>query len=74
MKEENTDEKSAMNAYRIIGLTFLLMAFIFLLTAAALQGTGTRYLGARLFLIIIGGSLTVSGGVIILLGKSTSAK
>ena len=74
MREEDIDKKRPTKIYKIIGLMFLVLAFIFLLAAAVLQGIDKEQMGARLVLIVIGACMTISGATIFWLDKFISTE
>jgi len=65
MREMNSDEKRTTDIYSIIRLTFLLLALIFLVAAAFLQGK--EYIGIKVILIIIGACMLTVGIITFLL-------
>jgi len=71
MREENTAEKRTTDLYNIISLTFLVIALIFLVAAAFVQGK--EHIESKIVLIIFGACMLTAGTTISLL-KRTSRK
>ncbi len=65
---DTTDEERTTDVYSIIRLTFLMLAFIFLVAAAFLEGK--EYLGAKFVLIIIGACMLTAGMTTYLLKRA----
>ena len=70
VREEDVDRKKPISIHKVVGLMFLIFAFIFLLTAAVLSGVDKEQIGARIVLIVIGACLLTAGATISWMGKN----
>ncbi len=67
MREVDSDQKRTTGIHSIIRLTFLLLALIFLATAAFLQGK--EHISTKVVLIIIGACMLTAGVITFLLKR-----